>query len=164
MSELEKNIIQPCLRTQATSALLCLFMVPIRWFPKFLKQTINCRHCGLLHYFAISATSAMGAGAAPPVVGLTKRTKKLLGGSFHLRTNISQTSIYKNLQPHKDFESIIYSPLGSGKCSNHNNTERETSGEKTHHTKLLNSLHQTVDNIHHIRYTYRKHTKRKTIT
>jgi hypothetical protein len=42
MSELEKNIIQPCLRTEATSALLCLFMVPIRWFPKFLKQTINC--------------------------------------------------------------------------------------------------------------------------
>lgn len=76
MSELEKNIIQPCLRTQATSPLLCLFMVPIRWFPKFLKQTINCRHCWLLHSFAISAT---GAGAAPPVVGLTNITKNLLG-------------------------------------------------------------------------------------
>jgi len=143
MSELEKNIIQPCLRTQATSALLCLFMVPICWFPKFFKQTINCRHCWLLQSFAISAT---GAGAAPPVVGLTNITKKLLGTSSHLRTNISQTSICKNLQPHKDFESIIYSPLGSGKCSNHNNTERETSGEKTNHTKILNSLHQTVDN------------------
>lgn len=52
-------------------------MAPISWFPKFLKQTINCHHW-LLYAVAFSAGAATGAGAAPPVVGLTKR-KKLIG-------------------------------------------------------------------------------------
>lgn len=69
MSELEKNIIQSCLRTWATSAALCLFMGPYCCFPALLKQTINC-HRWLLYAFTISA-----GGAAPPVVGLIKRTK-----------------------------------------------------------------------------------------
>lgn len=41
-SELEKNIIQPSLRTQVTSAIRCLFMIPTQWLSKFLKQTIKC--------------------------------------------------------------------------------------------------------------------------
>jgi len=42
MSKLAKNIIKPSLIIQATSAAICLFMVPIPWLSKFLKQTKKC--------------------------------------------------------------------------------------------------------------------------
>lgn len=45
-----------------------------------------------------------------------------------------------NLQPHKDFECIVDSPLGSSKCSDHDNTERKTTGKETPHAELLHRL------------------------
>lgn len=47
----------------------------------------------------------------------------------------------RNLQPNKDFKSIINSPLSSGESSDHNNTERKPTGKETHDPYFLHGLH-----------------------
>jgi hypothetical protein len=51
------------------------------------------------------------------------------------------------LQSNHDFESVINSPLSTSKGTNHDNTKRKSSGEKTHEAHLLNSLVEYSTNI-----------------
>lgn len=47
------------------------------------------------------------------------------------KRRISLNKRGSNLQPNKNFESIIDTPLGSCKGSNHDYTKRKATGEKT---------------------------------
>ena len=82
------------------------------------------------------------------------------GEIYFIRTSIlKENNIYESMEPYhkpsncvnlqsdRHFECIIYSPLGSSKSSNHNNTEGKTTGKETPQAKLLHRLHYTVYKI-----------------
>lgn len=71
------------------------------------------------------------------------------------------TNKIEHLQPDKNFECIIDTPLCSGEGTNHDNTKRKSTSTKTQQTHLLHSLHQNMEiYMHYIQQT-KKELKQK---